>query len=363
MTRIEGVLFDIGGVVQESPLYAIARYERDHGLPAGVVNRAVVETGEDGAWSRLERGELTPSAFCTSFEAECRSRGLELSGPRMMAYIAEAGVLRPQMLEAIRRIRAHGLRVGALTNNWVAEDGTPRPHKLREHFDVVIESAVVGLRKPDPRIYELACRELGVAPARTAFLDDIGRNLKAARALGLTTIKVDDPDLALRELEAVLGLALTGPEPARRPVQEEIMSVVRRFEAAFNRQDVEALVACFTKDGTYVDNFFGPHAGAAQLAAMFARMFREGRDYRWTMDTVVETAERAAAEWTFGYVVSGVIPRSAGRRVGFRGMSVFELRDGCIAAYRECFDTGVALLQLGFSPDSLAKVLRRRLPG
>jgi steroid delta-isomerase-like uncharacterized protein len=141
------------------------------------------------------------------------------------------------------------------------------------------------------------------------------------------------------------------------------MSVVRRFEAAFNRQDVEALVACFTKDGTYVDNFFGPHAGEAELTAMFARMFREGRDYRWTMDTVVETAERAAAEWTFGYVVTDAIPRSAGRRVGFRGMSLFELREGRIAAYRECFDTGVALLQLGFSPDSVAKVLRRRLPG
>jgi putative hydrolase of the HAD superfamily len=362
MTRIEGVLFDIGGVVQDSPLHAIARFEREHGLPAGAINRTVVETGEDGAWSRLERGELTLSAFCASFEAECRARGVALSASRMMAAIAGAGVLRPQMLEAIRRIRAHGLRVGALTNNWVAEGGVPRPHKLREHFDVVIESAVVGLRKPDPRIYELACRELGVAPARTAFLDDIGRNLQAARALGLTTIKVDDPERALAELGAVLGLALTGTEPGTHPVQEETMSVVRRFEAAFNGQDVGALVACFTEDGTYVDNFFGPHAGGAELTAMFARMFREGRDYRWTMDTVVETAERAAAEWTFGYVVTDVIPRSAGRRVGFRGMSLFELRDGRIAAYRECFDTGVALLQLGFSPDSLAKVLRRRLP-
>ena len=110
------------------------------------------------------------------------------------------------MLEAIRRIRARGLRVAALTNNWVTSRGASSP--LRGHFDVFVESAVVGLRKPDPRIYELVCARLGVAPARVAFLDDIGRNLKPARALGMATIKVDDPDRALEELGALLGFAL-----------------------------------------------------------------------------------------------------------------------------------------------------------
>ena len=113
------------------------------------------------------------------------------------------------MLEAVRRIRGRGLRAGALTNNWVRE-GPREGHRLREHFDVFVESAVVGLRKPDPRIYTLVCRELGVEPARAAFLDDIGRNLKTARALGMATIKVDDPDLALRELAALLGFDLLG---------------------------------------------------------------------------------------------------------------------------------------------------------
>jgi steroid delta-isomerase-like uncharacterized protein len=139
------------------------------------------------------------------------------------------------------------------------------------------------------------------------------------------------------------------------------MSIVREFEKAFNRQDVEALVACFTPDGTYVDTFFGAHRGAAALRAMFERMFREGRDYSWVMDTVVETRDAAAAEWTFGYVATDAIPRSAGRRVAFRGMSVFELNGGRIARYREYFDEGVALLQLGFTPEALAKVLRKRL--
>ena len=103
------------------------------------------------------------------------------------------------------------------------------------------------------------------------------------------------------------------------------MSIVREFETAFNRQDVDALLACFTPDGSYVDMFFGAHAGPA-LRPMFERMFREGRDYAWVMDTVIETPAAAAAEWTFGYVVTDAIPRSAGRRVRFRGMSVFASR-------------------------------------
>jgi steroid delta-isomerase-like uncharacterized protein len=139
------------------------------------------------------------------------------------------------------------------------------------------------------------------------------------------------------------------------------MSIVREFERAFNRRDVEALVACFTPGGAYTDTFFGAHTGAAALRAMFERMFHEGRDYAWVMDVVVETAAAAAAEWTFSYVASEAVPRSAGRRVRFRGMSLFELEGGRIARYREYFDEGVALLQLGFKPESLAKVLARRL--
>ena len=139
------------------------------------------------------------------------------------------------------------------------------------------------------------------------------------------------------------------------------MSIVRRFETAFNAQDVEALVSLFTEGGTYTDTFFGPHTGHPALREMFARMFREGRDYAWRMEVVVEDARHAAAEWTFGYVVTDAVPRSAGRKVGFRGMSLFVLDGGRIADYREYFEEGLALLQLGFAPEALAKVLRRRL--
>ena len=207
MPHIDAVVFDLGGVVMGSPLAAIARYERDHGLPSRAIARAIQAAGDTGAWSRLERGELTLEAFLTPFEADCRACELEVSGARLMAYIADASRPRPVMVEAIRRLRARGLRTGALTNNWVSE-GPRGPHPVRGHFDVFIESSVVGMRKPDPRIYELVCRELGIAPSRAAFLDDIGSNLKPARALGMATIKVDEPEPALRELSTLVGFDL-----------------------------------------------------------------------------------------------------------------------------------------------------------
>ncbi len=139
------------------------------------------------------------------------------------------------------------------------------------------------------------------------------------------------------------------------------MNVVERFAEAFNRHDVDGLLACFTTDATYRDLFYGPHAGQAGLRDMFERMFLEGCDYRWSMETIVMDDRRAAAEWTFGYTATAAVPRSEGRRVRFSGMSIFELDAGRIRAYREYANTGAALLQLGFAPESIAKVLRRGL--
>src|SRR5437870_11735549 len=200
------VLFDLGGVVVGSPLEAIARYEAEQGIPAGFVNRVVVATGAAGAWSRLERGELTLEAFYPAFEQDCAAAGQRIDARQMMALVAAVTVPRPAMLEAIRRIRARGLLAAAVTNNWITEDeGTG---VLRPHFDAFIESALAGVRKPDPRIYQLACSALRIAPSEAVMLDDIGANLKAARALGMATIRVVDPDAALDELEGLLGFSL-----------------------------------------------------------------------------------------------------------------------------------------------------------
>jgi putative hydrolase of the HAD superfamily len=200
------VIFDLGGVVLGSPLRAIARLEAETGVAPGSVARVVASTGPSGAWSRLERGELDVVAFGPLFEAECAAAGFRISARTLMERIAAAGEPRPVMLEAIRRLRAEGLLVSALTNNWVGEGD--RTGELRPHFDVFVESRALGLRKPDPGIYLQACERLGVPPPEVVFLDDIGQNLKSARALGMATIKVDEPEPALDELGALLGLAL-----------------------------------------------------------------------------------------------------------------------------------------------------------
>lgn len=200
------VLFDIGGVVVGSPLDAIARYEREQGIPAGFINRVVVSSGASGAWSRLERGELRLTAFYEAFDRDCERAGRRISAEALMGLVARSTVPRPAMIDAIARIRARGLLAAAVTNNWITEDeGTGA---LRSHFDAFIESAVTGVRKPDPRIFEIACTELGIEPAEAVLLDDIGANLKTARTMGMSTIKVADPDAALAELESVLGFAL-----------------------------------------------------------------------------------------------------------------------------------------------------------
>jgi epoxide hydrolase-like predicted phosphatase len=202
------VIFDLGGVVLGSPLHAIAEFEREHDIPAGFVNRVVVETGERGAWSQLERGRLGLAEFVPAFEADCRAAGRTLSAAAMMQRMAEASAPRPMMLEAVRRIRASGRVAAALTNNWASEERDDGTRALRGHFDHFFESSVLGLQKPDPRIYEHACRELGIAPTQAVFLDDIGRNLKTARALGMQTLKVETPERALDELGRLLELAL-----------------------------------------------------------------------------------------------------------------------------------------------------------
>ncbi len=204
--RLAAVIFDLGGVVLGSPLAAIASFERERGIAAGFVNRVVALSGPAGAWSRLERGELDLERFYAAFEADCERAGGRVPARPMMERIAAVSAPRPAMLTAVERIRERGLKAAALTNNWVGEgDGT---RSLRGHFDVFVESCVLGLRKPDPRIYRHTLGELRVEAREAAFLDDIGRNLKPARELGLATIKVDDPDQALADLEELLGFPL-----------------------------------------------------------------------------------------------------------------------------------------------------------
>jgi putative hydrolase of the HAD superfamily len=204
------VIFDLGGVVFPSPFEAFDAYDHGNDLKKGTMRSLIRTSSETGAWAALERGELTMDEFVVALEAEALAAGFRLDARRLMGLIGSSLGPRPEMTRAIELIRAGGLRTGALTNNWADERTRSSPSGLREtgFFDVIVESAVEGLRKPDPRIYTLALARLNVLASETVFLDDLGMNLKPARDMGIRTIKVIDPDVAITELETILGLAL-----------------------------------------------------------------------------------------------------------------------------------------------------------
>jgi putative hydrolase of the HAD superfamily len=210
---IRAVFFDFGGVILSSPFDAFASFEQRSGLPAGFVRRVNATDPDTNAWARLERSEVTLDEFVALFEAEAAALGQQLDGHEVLACLA--GEVRPAMVDALRRCHGHFV-TALLTNNFVTArldeagrgDGVlpESPHAEVLHlFDVVVESAKVGVRKPDRRFYELACELAGVAPDEVVFLDDLGVNLKPAREMGMTTIKVVDADEAIDELWSVLG--------------------------------------------------------------------------------------------------------------------------------------------------------------
>jgi len=204
---IKAVLFDVGGVIITSPFESFSRYEADHGLPDGFIRKLNSTNPDTNAWSHLERGDVSFDEFCALFEAEAVAAGGALKAREVMECLA--GEIRPAMLEAVRRCKER-LKTAMVTNNWRAEDEGGRLDTLLPLFDVVIESSKAGVRKPEPRFYEMACEQLEIEPSEAVFLDDLGINLKPARAMGMTTIKVTDPDVALAELEAVVGFPVTG---------------------------------------------------------------------------------------------------------------------------------------------------------
>ncbi len=214
MPNLKAVIFDIGGVLTSSPVTAIREHAAELGVDYAILGPMIAD--HDLSWSRWERSELTQAEFFAAFEAEARERGLSITGAGVMEAAFGTQTVREEMVAVVRYLRDH-VRVGAITNNVIREADAPtRPGALdlASLFEVVIESAKAGIRKPDPRIDPMACDALGVRPQEAAFLDDMGVNLKGARALGMTTIKVDHTLSAIDELEAALGLPLPRPEDA-----------------------------------------------------------------------------------------------------------------------------------------------------
>ncbi len=209
--KIEAVLFDMGGVIVDGPFDSFKKYERENGLPEDFIRQLNTANPDENAWARLERGELTFDDFCEAFEKEAALAGGRLDTRKLFDGLT--GAMRPEMVEAVRRCSAH-FKTALLTNNFSSMEGPWAAERsdaaeLLRLFDLVLESSVTGIRKPDPRFYMLACEKLDIEPQNAVFLDDLGVNLKPARALGMTTIKVVRTDDAIKALEDVVGIALS----------------------------------------------------------------------------------------------------------------------------------------------------------
>jgi putative hydrolase of the HAD superfamily len=206
----DAVIFDFGGVITESPFEAFNRLESERGIPKDTIRRINATNPHENAWARFERAEIGLDAFDSAFAEEARAVGHQIGGKDVIACLY--GAVRPAMLEALKRISAR-LKTGCITNNVKSEPGAAdwRSRQVDEAmslFHHVIESSKVGIRKPDPRIYTMMLDALDVDPRRAIYLDDLGINLKPAREIGMTTIKVETADPALAALERHLGMAL-----------------------------------------------------------------------------------------------------------------------------------------------------------
>ena len=208
---VEAVIWDFGGVLTTSPFEAFARYETEHGLPADIIRRTNAANHLENAWAKFERAEVDIEAFDALFATESKVLGAEVRGKDVLPLLS--GELRPEMVEALRRVKAR-FKTGCITNNLPANAIGSRSGRslyvaeVMELFDHVIESAKIGLRKPDPRIYQMMTETLAVDPRHCIYLDDLGVNLKPARDMGMTTIKVLNAEQAIKALEAATGLAL-----------------------------------------------------------------------------------------------------------------------------------------------------------
>jgi putative hydrolase of the HAD superfamily len=210
---IEAVIFDFGGVFTSSPFETFARYERERGLPENIIRQINGANPRDNAWALFERAEIDLDGFDKAFAAEAAALGHVIPGRDLLPLLA--GDFRPEMIEALRRIKTK-FKTGCITNNMPANAiGATKAgrmlyaREIMDLFDHVIESAKIGIRKPDPRIYEMMCEALSVEPNVCVYLDDLGMNLKPARALGMTTIKVESGAQAIAELETATGMKLS----------------------------------------------------------------------------------------------------------------------------------------------------------
>lgn len=210
---IEAVIFDYGGVISVRLLGDLSDFESAMGYPLGSVRELMFgPAAADGAvphdFHRLETGHLSLADYLTGLERrapDVLGRPLDLEAYRAFTAASAIAVHWP-VVHRVRRLRDDGVRLALLTNNVREFGGSWRAtFPVDELFPTVVDSSEVGMRKPDPAIYEHTCALLDVEPSAAVFLDDLPENVATAAALGLETVQFGvDPVASLADLDAIL---------------------------------------------------------------------------------------------------------------------------------------------------------------
>jgi epoxide hydrolase-like predicted phosphatase len=208
---IDAVIFDLGGVLAANGRHTdfAARFPAEQAETVRAIMLGDYGADGDHPWHRLERGEITLQEVRRLNRAALATAGIELPPPPTGGGPMMEFVVNEPVAELVRELRSQGFRLGVLTNNvaeFKAQWRTMLP--FEELFDDIVDSHEVGMRKPNPSIYQLALARLGVEAGRTAFLDDVASNVSAADALGMRGVLVDeDPTEAVAAVRRWAGLA------------------------------------------------------------------------------------------------------------------------------------------------------------
>ncbi len=210
--KLSAILWDFGGVFTSSPFENFNRLEEQYGAPKDFIRQVNSTNPNENAWAQFESNSVSLEEFDELFGRESKNLGFEIPGKEVINILS--GDLRPRMVEVLKICKRH-FKVGCITNNVKAGKGPSMTqneakanqiNSVMDLFDVIIESSVVGVRKPNPAIYQMACETLGVRPEDCAFIDDLGINLKPAKSMGMRTIKVINEAQAIKDLASVTGL-------------------------------------------------------------------------------------------------------------------------------------------------------------
>ena len=211
LNEYSSIFWEFGGVITSSPFEAFNKFEIKNNLPENFLRKVNSTNSQSNAWALLEQSKISQMEFNELFFQESSDLGYGVDGLEVLNLLE--GDLRLGMVEIIKTLKKKGFTQACLTNNFIPDnDNQPDMIDLNKKteifnlFDFIFESKEIGLRKPDQAFYDYVLEKVDTSPEKIIFLDDLGINLKPAKAMGITTIKVISESQAKADLENLLKI-------------------------------------------------------------------------------------------------------------------------------------------------------------